>query len=196
VVFTLGVACLPGVPRYDGTRLFLPAFPFLARIAAVGLERLTTFGASVGRRGSIAVATLVALAVGSASWSIYQASPCLLSAYSPIVGGLRGADRRGFEATFWGDAITPELLKSIPRGARVGAVPMGIDYVRALHDYRLVPADVVAATEDGCDVLIVLERKSMPGDSALRRFSTGSSIAEMTRDGVVLARIVAGNRRQ
>ena len=196
LLFTLGFACAPGVPRYDGTRLFLSAFPFLAIVAAVGVERLVRFGVSFGTRGTLATATLLTVAVGSAVWSMYQVSPCLLSAYSPIVGGLNGAERRGFEATFWGDAITPELLKNIPRGARVGVLPMGVDYARALHDYRLLPTDVAAAPEDRCDVLVILGRKSMLGDQWTQRLQTSASIAETRRDGVVLARIVASDRRQ
>src|SRR5690349_21872679 len=60
---------------------------------------------------------------------------------SPQIGGLWGAERLGLEITYWGDAVTPALLAAIPAGARVAAVPMGIDYVRALQDARFLRAE-------------------------------------------------------
>jgi hypothetical protein len=192
LVFTLGLACLPGVPRYDGTRLFLSALPFLAIVAGIGLDRLIRTMASVPRIGWRGARAALALAVASVMLSIRTLAPCLLSSYSPVVGGLPGAAQLGFETTFWGDAVTPELLSWIPEGARVGAVPMGIEYVRALQDARLLPARATAAPEDRCDVLIVLDRKGMLSPEYRRRFETSPALAETRRGGVALARLLHG----
>ena len=190
IAFTLGLACLPGVPRYDGTRLFLPAFPFLAIIAAVGLERLLLRIASVPALGTPVAALTLMLAVSSAVYGIARSGPCLLSAFSPLVGGLAGAKRLGLETTFWGDAVTPELLSRVPAGARVGVVPLGIEYVRAVQSAGLLHQSAVPAGEDRCDVVIVVARRSMVPDEFLQRFADSPVIAETKRDGVVLASLL------
>jgi 4-amino-4-deoxy-L-arabinose transferase-like glycosyltransferase len=193
LLFTLGLACLPGVPRYDGTRLFLPAFPFLAIVAGIGLERLLRHVASFRRLGWAGAWAVLVLITGSAVFGLGSASPCLLSAFSPLIGGLRGAERAGLETTFWGDAVTPELLGAIPPGALVGAAPMGIEYVRALRDAGMLPDEAVPAGEDRCDVLIVLGRKGMLKGEFLRRFETSPALAETRRGGVTLAKLLAGD---
>jgi hypothetical protein len=195
LLFTLGLACLPGVPRYDGTRLFLPAFPFISIVAGVGLERLLRRIASFRRLGWAGAAAVLVLAAGSAVVGVQAATPCLLSAYSPLVGGLRGADRLGFETTFWGDAVTPELLAAIPAGSLVGAVPMGIDYVRALKDAGMLPDGATPAGEDRSDVLIVLGRKGMLNEEYRRRFETTPALAETRRGNVTLAKLLRADSR-
>jgi 4-amino-4-deoxy-L-arabinose transferase-like glycosyltransferase len=194
LLFTLGLACLPGVPRYDGTRLFLPAFPFVSIVAGVGLERLLRWIASFPRLGWAGAAAVLVLAAASAVIGVRAATPCLLSAYSPLVGGLGGADRLGFETTFWGDAITPELLAAIPPGSLVGAVPMGIEYVRALKDAGMLPEGAKPAGEDRSDVLIVLGRKGMLNEEFRRRFERSPVVLAETRRGdVALAKLLTGN---
>jgi hypothetical protein len=181
------------VPRYDGTRLFLPAFPFLAILAGVGLERMLRRIASFRGLGWSGAAAVLMLATGSAVVGVHAATPCLLSAYSPLVGGLAGADRLGFETTFWGDAVTPELLAAISAGALVGATPMGIDYVRALQDAGMLPEGARPAGEDRCDVLIVLGRKGMLSAEFRRRFETSPALAETRRGRVALAKLLQGD---
>ena len=64
LAFTLGLACLPGVPRYDGVRLFLAAFPFVAIAAGLGLDlmlRALAERTRLGKAGALlAVAALLA----------------------------------------------------------------------------------------------------------------------------------------
>jgi len=193
LAFTLGLACLPGVPRYDGTRLFLPAFPFVAILAGVGLDRLLRVLASVPRAGPALVGGALLAGLGSAVVDIVRAAPCLLSSYAPQIGGLWGADRLGLEITYWGDAVTPELLTAIPAGARVAAVPMGIDYVRALQDARFLRADAVPAYENRCDLLITIGRRGMLKQEFLERFEREPGVAETRRSGVILAKLLPGN---
>jgi len=191
--FTLGLACLPGVPRYDGARLFLPAFPFIAVIAGAGLARLLAAIAANQRLGMRAAAAVTVVAAASAVLALRTAAPCLLSAYSPLVGGLEGAARLGLETTFWGDAITPELLGAVPRGASVGAIPLGIEYMRAVQDAGLLPPGARPVPEDRSDVLIILGRKGMMSDGLRHRYETSATLAETRRGGVALAKLVPGD---
>ncbi|MBN1230559.1 MAG: glycosyltransferase family 39 protein [Anaerolineales bacterium] len=100
---------------YDGERLFMPAFPFIAALAGIGLKNLVIWVTDFVQKKSwkikqpLVVSVVVVLAFILPFVSILQLYPHLLSFYSLGVGGLRGADKLGLEATYWcetyGEAI-------------------------------------------------------------------------------------------
>jgi 4-amino-4-deoxy-L-arabinose transferase-like glycosyltransferase len=140
LLFVLGVFSLPGVPVYDGVRLFLMAFPLWALLAGAGARWLVEgekgdrhllprptfsrcppsgcFAQKVpvplfprwpARRRLWWLGCFVALqAVGLV---VYH--PYALSHYNLLVGGLWGAEKLGFEATYWGDAVDESLLQEV-----------------------------------------------------------------------------------
>ena len=132
LVFPPIVFSLPGVTVYDGTRLFLVVFPlwaiFIGRGGAAIFDRLR----NRFRPHRAAVVLGLFLAIQSAS--LFVLSPCWLSGYNLLAGGLRGAVRLGFEPTYWGDSLTRSLLEQtariVPRGAVVDVVPV-------LHPFQL-----------------------------------------------------------
>jgi 4-amino-4-deoxy-L-arabinose transferase-like glycosyltransferase len=109
-LLVLVVFSLPGVPVYDGVRLFLMAFPLWAIWAGVGAKWLVEQAPlpSLSRRVRL---------VGLGLLMVFQATglllyhPCQLSHYSLLVGGLAGAERLGFEVSYWGDAVREPLLE-------------------------------------------------------------------------------------
>jgi 4-amino-4-deoxy-L-arabinose transferase-like glycosyltransferase len=108
VVFPLTVFSIPRIPVYDGVRLFLMVFPFWALFAGQGAAWLfehmkSRWGPRVA--GGLLAAFLACQAVGVVHYHPFQ-----LSYYNLLVGGLRGAQRLGFEVTYWGDTITTDLL--------------------------------------------------------------------------------------
>ncbi len=178
LTFTLGLASLPGVPRYDGVRLFLSAFPFLALLAGRGLD----LALERMRRWRVALPALVALPILLELWSL---DPCLLSYYSPVVGGLKGAERIGMETTYWGDALTPGLLKALPPGPLdIRTAPMSEDYAAFLCATGWLPE----GTRPGEGVLLLSGRRSMLSPPDLKAFRVGPGPV-LERQGVVLARI-------
>ena len=129
----LGVACMPSTPKYDGLRLFLPAFPFLALLGGSGFVSIVTRGArgrgrggrgppARGGRGPRGAARgRVALRRRAARVAIARYRPFWLSYYNPLVGGLAGAEKN-FEVTYWGETLNKETLhalNALPDGARV-----------------------------------------------------------------------------
>ncbi|HLQ46507.1 MAG TPA: hypothetical protein VK137_17315, partial [Planctomycetaceae bacterium] len=68
------------------------------------------------------------------SFGLIASHPCQLSDYNLLVGGLHGADRLGFERTYWGDSVTRSLLRQVvacvPEGATVAVSPV-------LHQFQL-----------------------------------------------------------
>jgi 4-amino-4-deoxy-L-arabinose transferase-like glycosyltransferase len=122
---TLPVVRMFPVPSHDGVRLMLPTFWFLAAVAGVGLSILLRWAQKWGaeRIPLIALPT-VAVSVLPCAYELWRIHPYELSYYNWILGGLRGAQRVGFETTYWYDAVTPEVLEQLndpERGLPPGA---------------------------------------------------------------------------
>ncbi|MEX2119595.1 MAG: glycosyltransferase family 39 protein [Pirellulales bacterium] len=107
------VRALPPSPPHDAERLFLPSFAFLAALAGVGSGVVWQWAArrrcSRPVRSWLAVAGMFAALAGSAS-SLAWYAPQWLSYYNLLIGGLRGAERAGFEAAYYWDALDGEAL--------------------------------------------------------------------------------------
>ena len=114
--FLLAVFAWPGVPVYDGVRLFLLAFPLWAVFVGLGAKWLDqgALGRKVPRAARIAIIGLVIL-LQATGLIVYH--PCQLSYYSLLAGGLRGAEHLGLEVTYWGDSVREPLLAEAARRA-------------------------------------------------------------------------------
>jgi hypothetical protein len=114
---------LPWAPKYDGVRLFLPAFPFLAVLTGVGLEAIFRW---VGRwrerwrRAGVTAAGVLLLAQGA---GLIWAWPFHLTYYNMLVGGLGGAQKLGFETIYWGEAFDRQAWAALEQlAARPGRI--------------------------------------------------------------------------
>ncbi len=140
-LFPLMLFALPGVAVYDGERLFLVSYPlwavFIGRGANVAWKWLGQQARDERFRalasGRIRVA-LVALFLAAQATGLVTTHPCQLSYYNLFVGGLSGADRLGFERTYWGDSLTRSLLTevaaAVPEGSTIAVSPV-------LHQFQL-----------------------------------------------------------
>ncbi len=113
---TLPVARMFHTPAHDGVRLMLPAFFFLAGLAGVGfrwfgerIERLRTEEQPL----DAVLAVIAGFLLLPPAYGLYRAHPHELSYYNGLVGGLPGAQRLGFEVTYWYDAVTPRVLGAL-----------------------------------------------------------------------------------
>ena len=107
-------------------------FPLWALFAGRGLAVLSAWLAprfSAGPR----VVGLVLIMAGQGV-GLWQYSPCWLSYYNGFVGGLAGAERLGFQVTYWGDSVTRELWQQA--GQQVPAEAT-IDVAPVLHPFQL-----------------------------------------------------------
>jgi Dolichyl-phosphate-mannose-protein mannosyltransferase len=137
LVFLPVLRMLP-TPAHDGVRLFLPTFFFLAAFAGWGvvaigdalldlsrrvglalpfLIRLKRQGKPypTGKRGFAGRAVVAALVLGSAAWQLAAIHPFELSYYNELIGGPRGAWKRGFELSYWYEAFDDETLANLNR---------------------------------------------------------------------------------
>lgn len=132
----LGVACLPFVPKYDGVRLFLPAFPFVACLAGVGLSAALAWVRSHAASRRWLPWAVGACLFGPAAAEVVHLHPFQLSYYNEAVGFLAGAGGLGFEPTYWGDTLAKDTVEFLNRtcapGDKVAFFPVG-SYVPSTH---------------------------------------------------------------
>lgn len=124
LAWVLLVFAWPGTPVYDGVRLFLMAFPLWAVFVGLGAKWLSEHSSWQRVAPRFRLAALGLLIAGQGI-GIVLYHPSQLSHYSVLVGGLWGAERLGFEVTYWGDAITEPLLAEAARLAPDGTVAFG-----------------------------------------------------------------------
>lgn len=123
------ILALPGVPKYDGIRLMLPAYPFLAVLAAEGAM---SAWARIRSRCETPKNTAWRLVVVAALWLLLPVvlfHPFQLSYYGELAGGPWGARRLGFETTYWNETLDGKALRfldrNVPERGRVALVNVG-----------------------------------------------------------------------
>jgi len=115
----LCISALPGVPKYNGVRLFLSAFPFLAALAGLGFAQILAGVAWIAQRLRPAVnpasprrwaaAALGAVVLLPAAVGVITTHPYQLAYYNALAGGPLGATDRGFETIYWGGVLRDAL---------------------------------------------------------------------------------------
>lgn len=201
-LFLLAVFSWPGVPVYDGVRLFLMVFPLWAVWVGVGAKWLVDHPAlpSLSRRLRLLALGLFLVLQGT-GLALYH--PCQLSHYSLLVGGLAGAERLGFEVSYWGDAVREPLLQRAvaesegrpillaPHLAHWQAPAVTLSsQVLAEHETWLVgwdPSHPERAA--GCRTVVVYHRRANL-EVIKWALAEGRAVTEYTKQGVWLARLV------
>jgi len=195
LLFPLLVFATPGVAVYDGERLFLVSFPLWAVLVGKG-------GGATGewlsaRWSPHAATAALSVFVALQGWGIAANRPAYLSDYNLLVGGLAGAERLGFEPTYWGDSVTTDLLDSaadaVPEGGTIAVAPV-------LHQFQLDDLATQSPAlrrkhvrlveyRDGvqADALLFFTRKASLAEELRRRVETEEPDFAVRRAGVTLA---------
>jgi 4-amino-4-deoxy-L-arabinose transferase-like glycosyltransferase len=143
-MLTLPVSRMLPTPAHDGVRLMLPTFFFLAGLAGLAFQ---LFERVVDRLRSEEFSTAPVLGVaavlllGPPSYWLSRSHPHELSYYNGVVGGLPGAQRLGFEPTYWYDAVTPDVLRELndpQAGLPLGAT-LSLPEPRSILDATMPP---------------------------------------------------------
>ncbi len=196
-LFPLLLFAIPGIAVYDGARLFLVSFPLAAML--------------IGRGGAVAWRWLTArlrpklagpifagffLIQGYGLWAT---SPCHLSDYSLLIGGLPGAERLGMPTDYWGESLTRdfwnEVADRVPAGGTVHVTPVLHPMQLAFMQSQLPQLQAKNITLEPCipertreaEYLVLFKRKADLAPPILNAISAASPQIEVIRQRVRLA---------
>ncbi len=203
LAWMLSVFAIPGVPVYDGVRLFLGVFPLWAVLVGAGAAWLLERSALRGPRTCRLTATALAVLLLLQGYGLVQYHPFQLSHYNMLVGGLAGAERLGLEVTYWGDAVREPMLAEVAE--RVPGQPVLLVPNLAEFQARAVRVTSPSLTESEvellgwdparperllqCRLAVVYHRRADLG-RAEPWLSKSRTLSEYRIQGVWLARVV------
>ncbi len=162
-----------GSPKYDGERLFVPAFPFLAILAGIGggvLVRIAGYfdrKASTVSHASLAFLTVLGLVVVNGVWAFHSVKPYYLTYFNELAGGRKRAFTR-FEMTYWGEGLDTEALRvlnaTIPDGASLCPRALNIEVLRYYQRWGWLKKSIILNEDKGADYHLLQYRRGFFGD--------------------------------
>jgi hypothetical protein len=199
IVFPLIIFTIPGVPVYDGERLFLVAYPLWAILAGAGAERCRKHLVEVRQWSRLRAAELLGMTAAAQMWGLIALHPCQLNHYNILTGGLRGASRMGFETCYWGDSVCREFLsdvvKEVPEGATIDVAPvmhyLQLEELHAqsplLRERKITLRAFDDRHIDDVRYALVFRRRADPWESLEHPPPGAKLLVELSREGVQLA---------
>jgi len=214
----LCISALPHVPKYNGVRLFLQAFPFIAGLAAFGFAQAAAGIAWIAQRlrrsanplraRRWAAGVLGAIVLTPAAVGVIHTHPYQLAYYNAAVGGTLGATDKGFETIYWGGVYRDALAHLNARPGRnelafvtpKGVISLLVFYQRAKMlrpDLRFTcPQDTPVATEAelrACDFVIFQCAQSEFDTVSRPLYRKGQSSFAVDLDGAPLLLVFEGD---
>ncbi len=193
----LAAFMLPTTPKYNGVRIFLPVFPFLALFAGVGFDVGGRWLTQRLRTGQMSPALLTfllgGLCLAPSVRAIADVHPFELSYYNILIGGVRGAVARGFEPTYWGETLLhalDALNKHTPPNGVVCITPGGaISYLEMYQNMGLLRSDLNLSDFrrlKDADAAVFHTRRVEMTDEARQLLRDGKPVFAKTLDDVPL----------
>jgi 4-amino-4-deoxy-L-arabinose transferase-like glycosyltransferase len=201
IVVQLTLFSIPGVPVYDGVRLFLPVYPLLACLVGAGVRAGANSAWLAGRTARWQFAALM-LVFAFQLPGLVACHPFQLSYYNGLVAGLWGAERCGFETTYWGDTVQGPIVGQAAAAAREGSLllgpnlapfqPLGIiasQPALADHHVKLVGWDGALSPAELAGRYALVYRRQADLAPLRGILDSAKIIAEVRRQGVWLTRL-------
>ncbi len=197
---------LPGSPKYNGVRLFLPVFPPLMVLAAAGFGWLARAAvrplASSLEEERPRVMVLMVLALLPMLAATAWTHPYGLSYYNALIGGTRGAVERGMEATYWGEtyaAALPWLNQHAPQGAKVWInVPGFVSSMAMYQGFGMLRPDLELTggpeALQQADLCVVVNKPTEWGPEARGLVAVGGALYVEELGGAPLTWVFPGPR--
>jgi hypothetical protein len=187
------VRALPRAPGHDMIRLILPSIASLAALAGLGAAWLQDLLRNT--RWTWVTPVAVAITIAESLIGIAQTYPYADSYFSASIGGLKGAERLGFDLTYYWETLSGEFstwIKTRRRDRPVElAFPTPVISVMFLREWGVFPPDTRFEYVDPVvapDYL--LQRRPgvyLPHDWWLERHAQPSFV--VSRQGVDLLRL-------
>lgn len=218
ILFILILFSWPGTPVYDGVRLFLMVFPLWAIWVGVGARRLIRWCGGeepcpqhsrqppLPRRRTVVGIVGAFVALQALGLVLYH--PCQLSYYNLLVGGLPGANRLGFETTYWGDSVREPLLAEGVRLSEGKPILFAPNLAPFLAPATAMTSPSVGTsgteligldrskpeTAENCRFAVIFNRRA-DSSEAFPAISYSKVVAEYQKQGVWLLRLIELNAR-
>lgn len=194
--FWLIIGHLPATPKHDGIRQLLSFYPFLGLLSWFGLRgwqwRLQQASSFPGQRLlqiSLAPVILLLLVAG-----ILRCHPFELSYYNSLIGGIRGAEKKGFEMSYYLEAIHPQFIGRLGpflnNGKTISMLPPWPPLLEQYARHGLLTGEYTVSDDTGVrpDYLLILRRRGYVDDTLYTKVIPR---LEVTYNGVSLAKFCA-----
>ena len=174
---------LPGVPKYDGERLFFPMFAPAALLTGIGLWQLWfVLRKKLSQPATRRTAQVSAAVLGLlAATELYALRPVLFHAMidfynAPVAVTTRNADFFPFEQTYWGNGFTQRVYKdlndTLPEGARVKTLAIHPAIFPLLQDWGILRGDILFNPDPPYDAHLMQNRKGFWGNAEWTLYTT------------------------
>jgi hypothetical protein len=198
ILFPLGfwliLAHLPATPKHDGIRQLLSMYPFIGLLSWCGLMgwqwRLGRMTRLPGRR--LLQPVLIPIILLSLSIEIARVHPFELSFYNSLIGGIRGAEKKGFEISYYLEAIHPDFIRRInpylQNGKRICMMPPWPYLLERYRRQGLLTGDFIALeipVGEKFDYLLMLRRRGYVKEEL---YAKVPPLLEVTYEGVSLVK--------
>jgi len=121
---------LPSIPKFGGTKHWMPSMPFLALYAGFGFKAASDAMAEIARGLAparpllrpVSVVLLFIVLAATPFWETVQSHPYALSYYTPLAGGTPGAADLGMCRQYWASTtvgVVPWLDEHMPPRSNV-----------------------------------------------------------------------------
>jgi len=201
----IAVCGLPKAPKYDGERLFFGAFAFLALLAGGGYEwvveglgRWRWLPTPLRRWIRSIAALLFLICVGFGIATIRWVHPNELNYFNSLVGGPKGAYERGFETSYWGEAVNEEVIEYLNSLTKPGTKfkPLALNDLafQNLQGWGLLSSDgVYAAAMEPFDYYILQVRQGFFGNLERALHYGAEPLRTFSAQGVPRIQVFAGD---
>ncbi len=197
--FPILLQSLPNIPRYDGIRLFLNAFPFLAALAGIGLVgflRSFVHSGFWGEKSCWHYLIIFGFLL-SPLYDIADTHPYQLSYYNYLIGGINGAHKQGLESTYWCEAVNKNVLDYINRNAPPNSKILFMSFdEEVLYWYKehgYLRPDIDYLHKDTPDYAVLLCRQGFFGNKEWYYYNRIKPLKSFHLQGVPLVNIYPGS---
>ncbi len=197
--FWLVIAHLPTTPRHDGIRQFLTVYPLLGLLSWFGLLgwqwRLRQANRLPARRLLQIIFIPVILMI--LAYGTIRCHPFELSYYNALIGGIKGAEKKGLEMSYYLEAIHPDFIRRLnpylDNGKSIYIMPPWRLLLEQYSRHGLLTGDYsISKIGAGVrpDYLLILRRRGYVDDEL---YKSVKPLMEVTWRGVSLVRFCESN---
>lgn len=193
-LFWLVVGHIDRTPKHDAIRQFLAFYPIVGLMSAIGLHNLlSSFQKKFEQNFLVRKYSYlpILLMILFFTFSSISHHPFELSYYNMFIGGVKGAEKKGMELSYWMEALTPEFIDvlnhKLPHKAHLACLT-NIEHLRHLQERGILRKDIIIDNEfSGKGYCILLRRRSAVRDLVFNL----KEVANVSYDSVILLKLLA-----